>query len=529
VPDDARKENLVLRWSTGDARVGGSITAMYYHQIWTNTTDIPLRAIDEDAVPNRFGSLDPSDGGDAQRGSLSAQWHQALSAGTLAANAFFIDNQLHLFNDFTHFLVDPEHGDQEDQFEYRRVYGGALEYREPVRMGGSENEIRAGALLRYDVLDVGRLPSEGQVPLSIALAESTTQRDPPSFLDSDQVDLFAGALYIQVTTRWTGQLRSILGLRDDYQRGADRDRLAWLHAMAGYTNGGTVGQSLLQPKASLVYAPSERFETYVAAGEGFHSADLRGVNQDKSVDLRLPNTPLLAKQWGEEIGLRTVPRRDLDVTFALYNLWQQSETTINPDVGQDIAGPPSLRYGAEINVDWAIDRHLEFHASYSANHARFTSPFDDGTGHLGRYITDAPIATGALALYLKEAGPWSGGLNFRYMSQYPLSSGPCRDAAAAHDFSGVATSCADAPTAPGQINAKGFGQWNLDAHYAFDPSWSASFGLYNILNAQAAAAEFWYVDRLRDEISAYPDGRADVHEHPLEPRMLRAWVTWRFH
>lgn len=37
-----------------------------------------------------------------------------------------------------------------------------------------------------------------------------------------------------------------------------------------------------------------------------------------------------------------------------------------------------------------------------------------------------------------------------------------------------------------------------------------------------AAAEFWCVDRLRNEINTFPDGRADIHEHPLEPFMVRS-------
>ena len=37
-----------------------------------------------------------------------------------------IYNQLHLINDFTHFLVDPVHGDQEDQFETRNVIGNGV-------------------------------------------------------------------------------------------------------------------------------------------------------------------------------------------------------------------------------------------------------------------------------------------------------------------------------------------------------------------------------------------------------------------
>jgi len=95
---------------------------------------------------------------------------------------------------------------------------------------------------------------------------------------------------------------------------------------------------------------------------------------------------------------------NLTMTFALFNLWQQSETIIDPDVGMDSAGPPSRRYGYEINITYKINRWLEFYGSYSGDHTRFTRDFDDGTGHLGKYITDAPFATGAFALYLTNLG-----------------------------------------------------------------------------------------------------------------------------
>jgi hypothetical protein len=520
-PDDARKQNFVLRYAEGDEHDGYSVTAMYYHQIWTNTTDIPVRAITGGLVADRFGTLDPSDGGHAQRASLSVNYRAPLGDGQFSASGFFIDNQLHIFNDFTHFLTDPVHGDQEDQFENRHVSGAAANYTLVVPMGRIPNEISVGGSIRYDSLGVGRSPSEDQVPLSPAF-------DAASFSNNDQVYLFAGAAYLQAATRWTSTIRSVLGIREDYQHGTDIDYLAALHETAGYTNGGSASQSLPQPKGSLIYTPNDSLEFYVAAGRGFHSADLRGVNQDTSVDLGLPHTPLLARQEGQELGMRAAPVRNLALTFAVYNLWQQSETTINPDVGQDIAGPPSRRYGYEINATYQINRWLEFYGSYSGDHTRFTHPFDDGTGHLGTYITDAPVATGSLALYLTGLGPWSGGLDYRYLGNYALSSGPCVNSAAIKDFPGVATSCANAPTLPGQVNGKGFGELNLDAHYALGSGWSASLGLYNLLNTHAAAAEFWYVDRLQSEISRYPDGRADVHEHPLEPLMARVTLAKYF-
>jgi outer membrane receptor protein involved in Fe transport len=520
-PDDARKENLVLRYSEGDLHDGYSITGMYYHQLWTSTTDIPIRAIAMGLVPDRFGTLDPTDGGRSQRASLSAIYRASLGEGQFSASGFFIDNQLHLYNDFTHFLFDPVHGDQEEQFENRRAGGGTASYTLPIPLGAIPNEIALGGLARYDLSAVGRLPSEGQMPLP-------PQNTSASFSNHDQVYLFAGAAYVQATTHWTSTVRSVLGVRVDYQHGTDVDYLAALHETAGYTNGGTARQALLQPKGSLIYTPTETLEFYLSMGRGFHSADLRGVNQDTSVNLGLPRSPLLARLEGQEVGMRTEVRRNLALTFSVYNLWQQSETILDPDVGADSAGPPSRRYGYEINLTYQINRWLELYGSFSGNHTRFTRPFDDGTGHLGTYITDAPGATGSLALYLTDLGPWSGGLSYRYLGNYPLSSSPCVDSAAVHDFAGVATSCANAPTALGQVNGKGFGELNLDAHYAFASGWSASLGVYNVLNTHAAAAEFWYVDRLQNEIGSSPAGRADVHEHPLEPIMARFTISKQF-
>ena len=520
-PDDARKETEVLRYSTGDRRDGYSITGMLYHQLWTNTTDIPLRAITEGLVPNRFGSLDPSDGGRAWRSSLSFVDHVSFGSGELVSSAFVIDNQLHIWNDFTHYLIDPVHGDQEEQYENRRTLGGRSDFTVPVSLLGFDTRVSIGTLVRDDILHVGRNATEDRAPLPV-------EDSPASYTNDDMVYMFATGAYLQATTHWTARFRSVLGVREDYQHGTDADLLAALHETAGYTNGGTVRQALTQPKGSLIYTINDSAELYLSAGRGFHSADLRGVNQDGHADLGLPHTPLLARQEGQEIGVRAHPASALAMTFAIYNLWQQSETIINPDVGEDSAGPPSRRYGAELSLRYRMSRWLEFYGSISGNHSRFTRPFDDGTGHVGDYITDAPAATGSLALDLTGPGRWSGGLDYRYLGNYPLSSGPCNNAAAVKDFPGVATSCANAPTAPAQVNGRGFGEVNLDLHYAFASGWSASLGAYNLLNTHAPAAEFWYVDRLQSEIDTYPDGRADIHEHPLEPLMVRVTLSRRF-
>ena len=117
------------------------------------------------------------------------------------------------------------HGDQEDQFENRRVLGGTANYTLPMRIGPFENEFSIGALTRYDLLGVGRTPTEARVPLSAL-------DDPASFSDSDHVFLFATGAYVQATTHWSSAIRTVPGLRDDYQHGTDVDYLQALHETA---------------------------------------------------------------------------------------------------------------------------------------------------------------------------------------------------------------------------------------------------------------------------------------------------------
>jgi len=78
------------------------------------------------------------------------------------------------------------------------------------------------------------------------------------------------------------------------------------------------------------------------------------------------------------------------------------------------------------------------------------------------------------------------GLNYRYLGNYPLSSGVRKLGGGAR----FGATCANSPTATTLASGrKGFGEWNLDAHYAFRRD-ECLAGIYNLLDAHANAAEF---------------------------------------
>ena len=477
--DDQRALNAVLRCSQGDDRDGLSVMGTVYRGLWNSTTDQPLRAITEGLI-DRFGTLDPADGGQAQRANFTMQYYKSIAAGQLHANAYVFNNQLTLWNDFTHFLVDPVHGDQEQQHENRTTVGAEVNYERTIPLAGLDNTLLTGVYVRSDYNNVLRAPTAGRVAIPAA-------QDPLNFSESDRVRVTNIAPYVQETIHWTEWFRTVFGLRYDA-----------IHGVDGGTNAGSAGASLWEPKGSLIFRPLESTELYISAGRGFHSDDLRGVTAAQTSGQQ--GAPLIARQTGEEVGVREHFTSNLTGTLALYTLKAESETTYDPDAGVDSAGPGSRRRGFEINLTYQALRWLEFYASYSDNHARYTTPYDDGTGHVGEFLPNAPFATGSFNVYVKNLDHWSGGLGYRYLSAFPLSSDDA-------------------------IQGRGYGEWNGDAHYAFGDGWNAGVGVYNITDKHADAAEFWYIDRLRGEPAA---GVADVHIHPLEGRSERITLTKRF-
>jgi hypothetical protein len=105
-PDAYRKLNGVVSWNRGDAGNGLTVTAMGYDGIWNSTDQIPERAVTEGLI-DRYGTINPSDGGNTYRYSLSADWRRGTDTSLTRASAYALRYGLHLFSDFTYFLDDP--------------------------------------------------------------------------------------------------------------------------------------------------------------------------------------------------------------------------------------------------------------------------------------------------------------------------------------------------------------------------------------------------------------------------------------
>ena len=475
VPDQVRKFNGVMRYSQGTANDGFSITGMGYANRWTATDQIAERAVTSGLI-DRFGTLDPTDGGEASRFSLSSRFANSNDYGVTRVEASAIRSTLTLFNNFTYLLDDPVHGDQFSQTDRRTVLSFHGNHTFKGRLGPFDSETRIGVQSRYDDIDVGLL--------------KTMQRLTLSTVRQDQVQERSAGLYAQNTTRWTDWLRTIVGVRED-----------WFSAdVASDTpeNSGRADASIVSPKFGLVLGPFHKTEIFLNYGQGFHSNDVRGVTikvdpLDKVTPLA--SVPLLVKAKGAEVGVRSKAIDGLDSSIALFVLDYASELLFVGDAGTTEPSRPSRRVGVEWTNRYKAASWLSLDLDIASTHARFTD-FDP----VGNRIPGAPSMVASAAVELGEKTGWFGAAKLRYFGPRPLiEDGSQRS------------------NATTLVNAR--------LGYKFDSGIRVQLDGFNLFNSKAHQIDYYYVSRLPGEP---PDGIADRHFKPVEPLAVRLTLAGAF-
>ena len=474
-PDDLIKLNGVARFSRGSYDNGFAITGMAYSGKWNATSQIPQRAVDSGLI-DRFGTLDPTDDGDARRFSLSGRWHETTKDTATRISAYAIKSNLSLFHNFTYFLNDPVNGDQFRQKDDRVIVGASASRTfYGSAFAGLKSETTFGLQTRYDDIAVGLFNTRERVTLS-------TVRD-------DRVREGSVGVFGENTLRWTDWLRTTVGLRGD---------VYWTDVASNLAaNSGKENDAILSPKFGLVLGPWARTELYLSAGTGFHSNDARGTvtTIDPVSGDPASRTPFLVRSEGAEIGLRSKPWAGLSSTLALFVLDFDSEIVFIGDAGNTEASRPSRRLGGEFTVDAQLAPWLKLDLSAAYAHARFR---EDDPGAPGRRIPGAVEGVISAGLTFHDVyGGWFGGVKVRYFGPRPL----IEDNSVRSDSTTT-------------VSAR--------LGYKFDNGLIVRVDGFNLLNADASQIDYYYTSRLPGEPAAGVD---DVHFHPLEPRSFRLSLT----
>lgn len=479
VPEGIRKTNAQFILSGGSPREGWSTSLSAYSARWNSTDQIPQRLIDAGSYQGkpfgRFDSLDPSDGGNTNRTSLSGNWHQSTDHELTKIEWYAIKYDLNLFSNFTYSL--DRTNDQFAQTDDRSVWGGKA-YRSWFTdlSDGRSMQNTLGVQMRQDRIRVGLY--------------DTVSRQIQSTVRDDDVHQTLVGIYGENEMGWSSWLRTVTGLRVDQFS-------AKVTSHSQPQNSGNATASKVSPKFSVIFGPWQKTEFFINAGNGFHSNDARGTTAkvDPKTGFPIDSVPGLVSSRGQEIGVKSQIVPNLQTTLAVWRLDFDSELVYVGDAGNTEAGRPSRRTGVEWSNHWTPGEHLLMDANFAWTRPRY-SDIDPA----GNRIPNAVQRVANLTFALRNLGQWSGSLGVRYIGSAPLIED-------------------DSVRSNASVTA------NLRLSRKMSNNLDIALDVLNLTDRKNNDISYYYTSRVAGEQLGGVDG---VHVHPAEPRTIRVTARMRF-
>lgn len=451
-----------------------SLTLTGHLSGWNASGQIPLREVRAGRL-DRFGTLDPNEGGSTQRHGIYASLRvptgrgneggddpAAPGGGLFELTSWLTYYRFALYSDFTFFSVHPLTGDMIRQGDERLTGGLRSSYEFEESLGPVRLTTRAGAQLRFDDI------------------RNTLYDAPARELGALRVDAAIGqgsvGLFAEEDLRWRW-VRAVVGLRADYFAFGVTDHLED-RGTSGTRTSGETQDLIVSPKMSLIVAPVRALELFANFGYGFHSNDARGVVRGTD-----PATPL-SRARGYEVGARLSLFERLTLSAAAFLLDLDSETVWVGDEGTTEARGATRRLGVEAEARLKASDWLTFDLDATWTNATFV---DNPANAAAVALAPTFMLQGGAVVQHQGTG-LSGRLGVLYLADRPA-------------------------TEDGFLQAEGF--YRLDASVRWESEHLAlSLTVQNLTNAKWRQAQFATTSRLATETepSACPAGTRAVEE-----------------
>jgi len=355
---------------------------------WNASGQVPERAVKSGMI-DRFGSIDPTEGGNTERHNANILLAHQFNSGTTWENQLFYSRYLfNLYSDFTFFLNDPVNGDEINQAEYRNIYGYSSTVKHSASIGNWTLHSIYGTGLRYDATTNSQLAHvvKRQFLENIKLGD-IREANAFGFI---QQQVSGGKLFIDA------------GLRFDYLHFSYFDKLNTSQLPAQ-------GKSIVSPKINIQYTINPQVQLFVKAGKGFHSNDTRVVIANRGQQI-------LPAAYGGDLGITLKPNNKLLLNIAAWYLYLDQEFVYAGDDGNIEPSGKTRREGIDVIARYQFNSHLFANANIN-----FTRPRAIGKIKGQDYIPLAPTATSTGGLFYKAKRGFNGGLSYRFIKNRPAN------------------------------------------------------------------------------------------------------------
>ncbi len=437
-------------------------SASAFKSNWYAGGQVPDRAV-QSGVINRFGSIDPTEGGNTERYNVNLQTVTRFKNNTAWENQIFYNRYIfNLYSNFTFFLNDPVNGDGIQQQEHRNILGLHSKLKHQYFFGNAVLQSTEGIGLRYDATKNSQLAYQvkRQFIDNIMLG------------DINEANAFAYTQHQLTSGNWLFNA----GLRLDYFNFSYFDKINSTQQPAQQK--GTVS-----PKLNIQCTVNKTLQLYVKGGKGFHSNDTRVVVANSGREI-------LPAAYGGDVGFIVKPTPNLYFNVAAWYLHLNQEFVYVGDVGVVEPSGKTKRQGIDVVTRYQITKKL-----FATANINFTKPRAIGEAKGADYIPLAPTVTSTGGLFYKASKGLNGGINYRYI----------KNRAANEDNS---------------IIAKGYTVIDAAINYT-KPKYEFGITVENLFNVNWNEAQFATESRLQNELAPV----TELHYTPGNPFFIKAKFT----
>lgn len=425
---------------------------------WNASGQIPDRAVNDGTI-DRFGSIDPTEGGNTIRNNANlVVTHQFTNGANWENQAFYSRYKFNLYSNFTFFLNDPVNGDEIQQAESRNIFGYATKVNQKYFFGNTSLYSTYGAGMRHDATKDSRLSNVvrrkflGNIKLG----------------DIKETNLYAFMQQQLNTGKWLFDA----GVRVDYFNFSYLDKLNTAQLPSQQ-------KAIASPKLNIQYTINKQVQLFVKAGKGFHSNDARVVVENEGKQI-------LPAAYGADLGVMLKPSENILINIAAWYLYLDQEFVYVGDAGVVEPSGKSRRQGIDVTTRFQFTKNLFANANFN-----FTKPRAVGEPKGADYIPLAPTFTSIGGVYYKAQQGFNGGINYRYIKNRPANE-------------------------DNSVVAKGY--FLLDAAVNYTrPKYEIGLAFENIFNIKWNEAQFATESRLKHE----PAPVTELHYTPGTPFFVR--------
>ena len=362
---------------------------LYGRNQFYSSGQVPTDLVNQGLL-DRYGYVDPSDGGRVNLGTAAAYFSKTLANGdTFKTDGSVGRSLFDLYSNFTFYLHDPVHGDAFQQHDSRLQEGWNAQYTHNSVFGGVPGVLTAGANFYDAQINVGLYPREGRNPTGVTTRARARITNAAGYAQ-ENLSLLRGRLIMGGGLRYDG---FFFDVRDEVTPEASGGRFA--------------GRWQGKGSAALTPVKSVPLTLHVNYGRGINSSDARSVVQ-------MPEQPRVATTDFYQAGVALRLGRFSWAADA-FRIDHSNEQVYIPDDGSIEFKGPSRAYGYEAKTSVALTTRVSLNAGVT----KISNAYYRGGDHRV-YVDSAPHFVGNAALTVTDWRGWSGSLRARAINHYRL-------------------------------------------------------------------------------------------------------------